>query len=195
MPVRAMRSASRLAVMDARSYHEAVHALRFGRDENGIDQIPMAIIRPSVVSAVSVALHWSSWTALDVCSRLSSAIAPCRDLPARRLRLAFGHVAHAAELENRERDHGPLRLARGRAGVQVARLEGVRADTDVTAIVRSVLFGGGQVRVPVPLVHVDSADVGLDRGSNGAPSIADTFLLRNPSPPPPPNASWPFNGH
>jgi translocation and assembly module TamB len=71
---------------------------------------------------------------------------------------------------------------------EVARLEGVRADVDVPAIVQSVLMGGGQLRVPIPLVHVDRADVGLDRGPNGVPGIAEAFLLRKPGPPPQPGA-------
>lgn len=98
-----------------------------------------------------------------------------------------------------EIDHLSLRGIRVRearaldpSGVEVAKLQGLRADTDVITIARSALFGGGQLRVPVPLVHVDRADITLAAGSGGAPSIADTFLLRKPSPPPPPNAVAPL---
>ncbi|APR88204.1 Hypothetical protein A7982_13553 [Minicystis rosea] len=67
-------------------------------------------------------------------------------------------------------------------GVEVVRIDGLRADTDVIAIAKSALFGGGSIRVPVPLIHIDRVDVGLEPGEAGGPTIADTFLLRNPSP-------------
>lgn len=74
-------------------------------------------------------------------------------------------------------------------GNQVARLAGLRADADVIGIVRSAVRGG--LAVPIALVRVDDADVGLDRGSNGVPGIAEAFLLREPSPPPEPGAVTP----
>jgi translocation and assembly module TamB len=75
------------------------------------------------------------------------------------------------------------------AGLEVARLEGVYADTEVLGIVKSALTGG--LRVDVPIIHIDSADVALEGGEGGL-GIAQTFLLRKPGPPPPPNAIPPI---
>ena len=72
-------------------------------------------------------------------------------------------------------------------GAQVARIDGLRATVDVIALLRSVL-GSGDLRIAVPLVHVDSADVALDRGPLGVPSIAEAFILKKPPSPPAPDA-------
>ena len=69
------------------------------------------------------------------------------------------------------------------SGVEVARLVGIRADADVVGIAVSALSGA--LRVPIPLVHVDHAEVVLDRGSGGGIGIAETFLLRDSTPSPP----------
>ena len=69
-------------------------------------------------------------------------------------------------------------------GAEVARLDGLRASADVVGLLRSVL-GSGDLRIAIPLVHVDSADVLLDRGPVGVPAIAEAFILRKaPAPPP-----------
>jgi translocation and assembly module TamB len=72
-------------------------------------------------------------------------------------------------------------------GVEVARLDGLRADLDVVGLVKSAL-GKGDLTIAVPLIHLDGASVNLDPGPDGRPSIAEAFLLAKEAPPPPPGA-------
>jgi translocation and assembly module TamB len=70
-------------------------------------------------------------------------------------------------------------------GVEVARIEGLRATPDVPTLAHGLLLRGGQLHLPVSLIHLDHVDVNLDPGPEGRPAIAGTFLLRNPKPAPP----------
>jgi translocation and assembly module TamB len=75
-------------------------------------------------------------------------------------------------------------------GVQAARLDGLRVD--ISGLLKGVLFGKNEMRVAAPLVHVDHADLLLERGPAGGLTIAEVFAPRVPSPPPPPGGA-PFH--
>jgi translocation and assembly module TamB len=77
------------------------------------------------------------------------------------------------------------------SGAQVVDAVGLQADADVMAIVKSAVAGTGDLRILVSLVHVDHADVALERGPDGEPTIADVFLPRRPAPPAPPGGRKP----
>ena len=68
-------------------------------------------------------------------------------------------------------------------GVRVIHVAGLRVDADVTGIVRSALFGSGDIQVKVPLIHLDDADVVVEPGASGGPTLAEVFLPRKPSEP------------
>jgi translocation and assembly module TamB len=55
---------------------------------------------------------------------------------------------------------------------------GVRARVHPVALLRSALFGEGNVVVDVSDIRIDAADVSLDSGETVAPEIADAFALR-----------------
>jgi translocation and assembly module TamB len=73
-------------------------------------------------------------------------------------------------------------------GTQVIHAAGLRADADVLAIARSAVLGSGDLLVTLQLVHLDHADVSLERGPSGLPTIAEIFVSQQPPTPPTPGA-------
>lgn len=66
------------------------------------------------------------------------------------------------------------------SGAEVAQIEGLYADTDVLGLLKSLLVGA--LRVDVPIVHIDYAEVLLDADDKGVLGIAETFLPKVVSP-------------
>ncbi len=62
-------------------------------------------------------------------------------------------------------------------GVQVILLDGVRAQISLLGLVRSVLFGKGDIEIFSPSITVAYADANLDVDATGTPRIARAFEL------------------
>ena len=67
-------------------------------------------------------------------------------------------------------------------GVQVIRLHGLRARISLLGLVRSVLFGKGDIEIISPSITVDRADVNLDVDASGTPRIARAFAVKPTGP-------------
>ncbi len=71
-------------------------------------------------------------------------------------------------------------------GAPIVHATGLRADADVLAIVAGALLGSGDIVIRIPRIHLENADVALQRGGDAVPTIAQTFLPRGPKRPPEP---------
>ncbi|WP_394842632.1 translocation/assembly module TamB [Pendulispora brunnea] len=68
-------------------------------------------------------------------------------------------------------------------GKRVALLDGVNAAIDTRDLVRSLLLEKGQIRIALPELSVDAADVSLDSDSSGSLGLAHAFESVSPTPP------------
>jgi translocation and assembly module TamB len=63
-------------------------------------------------------------------------------------------------------------------GTQVIHVHELRADAELLGVAGSAVLGGGDVEIPVSHVHIDRADVALERGPEGDLTIQRAFELR-----------------
>ncbi|WP_159397353.1 translocation/assembly module TamB domain-containing protein [Sorangium cellulosum] len=70
-------------------------------------------------------------------------------------------------------------------GKQVIRASGVEARADVLAMLGGALFGVGPLRVEVPYIRVEQAEVLVEQSAAGGVTLGDTFTPLPPSRPPP----------
>ncbi|MEJ7730044.1 MAG: translocation/assembly module TamB domain-containing protein [Polyangiaceae bacterium] len=72
-------------------------------------------------------------------------------------------------------------------GHTVVRATSIRARADVPKLAYDALFGTGPLLVELPWIRIENADVSMEMGDEGVPTIADAFALRE-TPPKEPSA-------
>ncbi|MGK4004064.1 translocation/assembly module TamB domain-containing protein [Sorangium sp. So ce1036] len=69
-------------------------------------------------------------------------------------------------------------------GGQVIRASGIEARADVLPMLAGALFGAGALRVEIPYIRVEQAEVLVQSNGAGGVTLGDTFTPRSPSRPP-----------
>ncbi|WP_437668721.1 translocation/assembly module TamB domain-containing protein [Sorangium sp. So ce131] len=143
----------------------------------------------AAAAALGLAAVFAGATAAGVALHLDMPVARrvARDATNRLLGSLFQGRIVADEIDALRLDGVRIRgaVALDPAGKQVIRASGVEARADVLAMLGGALFGAGPLRVEVPYIRVEQAEVLVEQSAAGGVTLGDTFTPLPPSRPPP----------
>ncbi|WP_437283464.1 translocation/assembly module TamB domain-containing protein [Sorangium sp. So ce375] len=149
----------------------------------------------TVAAALGLALTFSGATAVGVALHLDTPAARrvARDATNRLLGSLFQGRIVADEIDALSLSGVRIRsaVALDPQGNKVIRASGLEARADVLPMLRGALFGAGALRIEIPYIRVEQADVLVQDNGAGGVTLGDTFTPLPPRRPPSPAPAGP----